>query len=1030
MKLRAHLAALVLVTLLPVVVFAAIMVALFARHQQETLERATRETARALSLAVDRELEASITTLQALATSRSLDGDDLAAVRAEAERIRAVAHPAWSTVALVDPAGQIRMSLASPAGTALPAIGDRDYFRAAVTTRQPAVSDLLVGRMTREPLVAVAVPVVRGKDVRGVLVATVGADAWSALLAEQRLPPGWAARILDRAHVTVARAPADPSVVGRPPAGGFAEQARGRAEGWVAFDTRRGRSVHVAFTRSRVSGWLIAIAIPSEMVTAPLRRSLWAVAGGGLAFVVLGVALAAALGRRLTRPIHALSRAAAALERGEPGPPVLAAGVREVDRLAAAIRTAAAARLQAEAALRESRARWLTTLRSIGDAVIATDAAGRVTFLNPVAEALTGWRADEAIGAPLETVFRIVDEAGRRPVESPAGRILREGGVVGLGNHTLLLDRAGREIPVDDSGAPIRDEQGAVVGAVLVFRDVTARRQAETARRQAAEEAERRRKEAEVLADLVRSIGAAHGLDAILQHVVDGARDLTRADLAHIALRDPATGTIVFRYWSGERRQGLQAYEVTPGRGIGGQVLLTGRPFRTDDYQADPRISGDFFPTIRAEGITASMAVPIGIDGEVGGLLFVDNRAPRPFTDRDEALLVRLAEHAAVAIQNVRLLARTEAARAEAEAASRAKDHFLAMLGHELRNPLGAIANAMLVLERLGKDDERAVELRAIVSRQIHHLSRLVDDLLDVTRLETGKIQLQRTRLDLRAIAERGVASLHEAGKTGQHTVELIGEPVVVEGDATRLEQVLWNLLDNAIKYTPAGGRIAVTVTREGGEAVLRVRDTGAGIAPELLPRIFDLFVQADASLDRAQGGLGLGLTLVRRLVALHGGQVEVASAGRGQGSVFTVRLPALEGAAPSPEPSPPAAALPGPPRRVLVIEDNTDVRDGLRLLLEELGHEVVEAADGDRGVAVALDWRPDVALVDLGLPGLDGYAVARRIRAAPGGGRIRLVALTGYGQPEDRRRALEAGFDAHLVKPADADALLRLLAG
>jgi CheY-like chemotaxis protein len=282
---------------------------------------------------------------------------------------------------------------------------------------------------------------------------------------------------------------------------------------------------------------------------------------------------------------------------------------------------------------------------------------------------------------------------------------------------------------------------------------------------------------------------------------------------------------------------------------------------------------------------------------------------------------------------------------------------------------------------------------------------------------------------DLRTVAERGLASLHEAGKTSLHTVQLAGAPVLVEGDPTRLEQVVWNLLDNALKYTPPGGRIDVSVDQEGPEAVLRVRDSGAGIAAGMLPRIFDLFVQAPASLDRSQGGLGLGLTLVRRLVELHGGQVAATSAGPGQGSEFIVRLPALAAAAAG-EAATATLTPVAVPRRVLLVEDNADVRDGLRLLLEEWGHRVEEAVDGPSGVARALDVRPDVALVDIGLPGIDGYAVARQIREAPGGGEIRLVALTGYGQPEDRRRALDAGFDTHLVKPVDPDDLLRLLNG
>jgi PAS domain S-box-containing protein len=1151
MKLRSHLLTIVLATLLPVLLFAVVMAVLFARQQQAAVRTALQETAEALTIAVDRELEASITTLRALATSRALGARDVAGFYAEAQGLRAEAHPAWFDVALFDPGGRGILSLAAPPGAPQPSIADLGYFQDVLRTRRPAISDLLPARASEPPTVVIAVPVVRSGEIRYVVTASVASDTWSRLLAEQGPPQGWAVRVQDRKLVTIARAPADPELVGQPP-GPFEEQIRGRTQGWVKSPTRRGL-VYIAFVRSSLSGWVVAVGIPADAVEGPLYRSLAAVTAGGLLLVGLAVGFAALAGRRLARSIRALSASAEALGRGENTSRAPTSRVAEVDALAGTIQAAAAARLAAEDALRRSEARWLATLHSIGDGVIATDAAGRVSLMNPVAESLTGWRQAEAAGVPLEQVFRIVDEVARRPVESSVARVMREGSVVGLGVGTILLARSGREIPIDDSGAPIRDEQGRILGAVLVFRDITERKQADEALREttqllealvrssglgivvldsdatvrlwnpaaerifgwsAAEaigrplpvilpqdwaafranlerslagdvvdvevrrhrkdgtavdlavstaplrdaagrirgvvavagdvterkreqaergllyaESERRQKEAEVLAELARGIGAARDLDALLQHVVEGSRELAAGDLAHIALRDPASGAMVFRYWAGERRQGAQGYEITPGRGIGGQVLLTGRPFRTADYARDPRISADLLPTVQVEGIVASMAVPIRIDEVIEGLLFVDNRTPRSFTDRDEVLLTRLADHAAVAIRNVRLLSREQAARADAEAASRAKDEFLAMLGHELRNPLGAIAHAMMVLDRISKQDERGTRLRAIVGRQTRHLARLVDDLLDVTRLSTGKIQLQRLPTDLRAVAERGLASLHEAGKTSGHTVGLVGDPVVVEGDATRLEQVVWNLLDNALKYTPPGGRIDVEVVRDAGEAVLRVRDSGSGIAPEILPRIFELFVQAHASLDRAQGGLGLGLALVRRLVELHGGRVAATSPGPGKGSEFIVRLPAL--AASIETAMTPVAVEPTAPvssRRILLVEDNADVRDGLRLLLEDWGHRVDEAVDGPSGLTQALQGLPDLALIDVGLPGLDGYGVARGIRSAPGGDSIRLVALTGYGQPEDRRRALEAGFDAHLVKPVEPDDLLRLL--
>jgi CheY-like chemotaxis protein len=321
----------------------------------------------------------------------------------------------------------------------------------------------------------------------------------------------------------------------------------------------------------------------------------------------------------------------------------------------------------------------------------------------------------------------------------------------------------------------------------------------------------------------------------------------------------------------------------------------------------------------------------------------------------------------------------------------------------------------------------------AIIGRQTAHLAHLVDDLLDVARAASGKIELALRPVELQAIAGRCVDALAQAGRTARHEVRREGEPVHVNADPARLEQVVNNLLDNALKYTPPGGRVTISTGRVDDVAVLQVRDTGQGIRTDLLGRVFDLFVQEPQSLDRSRGGLGLGLALVRRLVELHGGGVAAWSAGPGQGSEFTVRLPAVTvpempveaaGTAAWETPSPRRAL----PLRVLVVEDSADARQSLRMLLELAGHEVETSEDGPAGLAKIGTFRPDVALIDLGLPGMDGYAVARELRQRPETKAIRLVAVTGYGQADDRRRALAAGFDLHVTKPVDASMLDDLL--
>ena len=361
------------------------------------------------------------------------------------------------------------------------------------------------------------------------------------------------------------------------------------------------------------------------------------------------------------------------------------------------------------------------------------------------------------------------------------------------------------------------------------------------------------------------------------------------------------------------------------------------------------------------------------------------------------------------------LEAQREARREEAETLTRTKDEFLAVLSHELRNPLGALTNALGVLDRIATSDAlRSVV--GIIGRQTTRLTRLVDDLLDGARVTSGKIALRLEPVDLRELAERCVRGLREAGRAQQHQVVVEGNSVRVDGDSARLEQVINNLLDNALKYTATGGEVRLTTEQVGRDAVLRVRDTGEGIRTQ--------------ALDRSRGGLGLGLALVKQLVELHGGSVSVTSRGPGHGSEFTVRLPAVVAGA-EPEPTSAASADPAAHRRrrVLIVEDNADAREGLRLLLTYAGHEVETSEDASSGLDKLRTFQPEIALIDIGLPGVDGYALARMARQTPEARATCLVALTGYGQEEDRQKALAAGFDAHMTKPVDPSRLNAFLA-
>ncbi len=390
---------------------------------------------------------------------------------------------------------------------------------------------------------------------------------------------------------------------------------------------------------------------------------------------------------------------------------------------------------------------------------------------------------------------------------------------------------------------------------------------------------------------------------------------------------------------------------------------------------------------------------------------------------RQQAQLVAFDEDSELSLLRRRLR--------DLEEAQRQTNEFLATLAHELRNPLAPIRSAVSLMQMGGLSDSMREWYGTVIDRQVTHLTRLVEDLLDVSRITSGKIVLQKEPLDLAPVVESAVDSCRPLIEARKHALEiqLPAEPLRIEGDPTRLSQILVNLLNNAAKYTPEGGTILLSADREGRQVAIRVRDTGLGIPAELLPRIFDLFTQGDRSPERVEGGLGIGLALVRRLVEMHGGSVEAYSAGLGCGSELAVRLPLLDLPREVPPGSDAAPLQHAGPRRVLVIDDNRDAAEIMTVLLELWGHEVRIAYDGPDALGVAAEFRPDAALLDIGLPGMSGFEVAQRLRELPGWDRVMLVAVTGYGQDEDRRRSREAGFDHHLTKPVEPARLQDLLA-
>lgn len=929
--------------------------------------------------------------------------------------------------------------------------------------------------------------------------------------------------------------------------------------------------------------------------------------------------------------------------------------------------------------LHEEQERLRVTLDSIGDAVISTDTDGRVVFLNPVAETLLGWKSEEIVTKVLTDVFRIINEKTRQPVENPVVRVLKEGAIVGLANHTILIARDGTERPIEDSAAPIKDAEGRLMGCVLVFRDVTDQRRAaleiiaSEARHRAilnsaldcvvtidhagkvvefnpAAEATFQYLRQDVLGQELDSLlipasyrtrfrkGLAHLLAsgegpilgqrqelsaikadgsefpvelAVTRISPDGPplftaymRDISERKQAEAALAaseknfrqladampqivwsTDATGRIDFlnRQWTsftgipesmsnegwkqivhpddaheaGERwaaslatgspfnmevrlfdrrtqsycwhlirtvsasgeagpvarwfgtatdiheqkraeesarylaeassslavvvdyestlqnivnlavphfadwsavdvpdedgnlrrlavahqdprkidliQKLMQEYPPDPNARMGAAaVLRSGRPERvaeiTDEMLVLEAKDKQHLEVIRSLGLKSYLCVPLAVSGKpLGVLTFATAESGRRYGDADLTLAMDLAHRAAVAIENTRLY---QALRET----DRRKDEFLATLAHELRNPLAPIRNSLQILKMPRVDSETVERSRDMMERQVQHLVRLVDDLLDVSRVMRGKIELRKERIELATVVARAVETVQPLMDAQGHqlTVWIPDQSLLIDVDPVRLAQVLGNLLTNAAKYTEPNGRIWLTAERDFDIVKIRVRDNGIGIASQMLPRIFELFVQVDHTSTKTQGGLGIGLTLVKNLVEMHNGTISAHSEGLGKGSEFIMRLPVALAITEKcnnimQEHSSQGPSLSG--LRLLLVDDNKDAAVSLAMLLRLQGHEVHVAHTGVAALEMARSHQPHVIFLDIGMPGMDGYEVARRIRQLPGSEKIILAALTGWGQQEDRRRTSEAGFDHHLVKPPELKALEAVLA-
>jgi PAS domain S-box-containing protein len=709
-----------------------------------------------------------------------------------------------------------------------------------------------------------------------------------------------------------------------------------------------------------------------------------------------------------------------------------------------------AERLQSEDAAR----RWLgTTLRSIGDAVIATDTRGHVTFMNPVAERLTEWAESEARGRPLAEVFSIFSEDPQVSVESPVEKVLREGAVVGLANHTVLRSRHGVETPIADSAAPIVDGRGSVSGVVLVFRDARAEKR-ELARldflSKAGEALASSLDYRTTLAAVARLAVPELGDWCSVDILEPGASTIAQLAVAHV---DPSK--VEFARLLGQR------YPPNPDAKTGvPEVVRTGQAELYTEIPPELLEAGaqdeEHLRIIRQLRLESAMVVPLRNRERVfGAMTFVYAESGRRYDENDLRFANDFARRAAMAIENALALreaqearAREQTLRGEAEVANRAKDEFLATVSHELRTPLNAILGWTVTLRGRspGPDLDRAL---AIIERNARAQARLVEDVLDVSRIISGKLSLVLETVKLGEPVAGAVAALAPAAEAKAVTVRIENDDpsITVTADADRMQQVVWNLVSNAVKFTPGGGSVLVRIHRDATDACVAVTDTGEGIGAEMLPYVFEPFRQADASTTRRHGGLGLGLAIVRHIVTAHGGTVSASSEGRGRGATFTVRIPVrafaalanddraalraggqavhalVEGAAHE------APNLDG--LKILLVDDEEDARVLLGDMLGARGAEVRATSSVGEALEVFAAMRPDVVVSDIAMPDADGYSLIRRIRslAPEDGGRTPAVALTAHARREDAQRAFAAGFQMHVAKPVHPSLLVTLVA-
>jgi len=987
-SLRTYLVAMILLATLPIALLLTYNVASDVRSGRRAASMLLQQTASTLAQTVEQDLTISLDALKALSLVEALQQGDLPAF-AQYLRQTPLLRSQWRSVFVTDSMGRLLLDTASIHNAPAPLHEQTRALVFSVLARtRAAVSNVSWHPVEGTRVVVLAVPVYQDGVVQHVLGTRISAETWMRQLEGASVPAEGYIALLDDSEGTIAFKGAS----AEPGSKALEAPVQLMAHALPAFQRRRDSSrsavlletdaVIAAWQRVEGTGWHISAGLPAAPIGAAEHSIvLSAVTTMGLC-LLMGVTLALLLAWRLAEPLRRLA-AAGAVRPGQHLP------VLEIAQLRQALQQARQ-RDQAARTLLHHKAEEFETLfnsNPIGLA-FAQDGSGRRVIYNPAMQALLGMAGSMQAAGSVEMLYR-----GRRlvPQEQPLLRACLQGESVRAMEMEVRVPGRSPAFVVA-SAVPLLDAQGRARGAMSAIMDITELKQV-VALWLAADEGQQARQR---LIDLAQEAGHVgffeytfHS-DALV--CTSGLRQLLRVPeevpLAH--LKD----------WLA-----LVHAEDAPGLR---RTLARAVAQRSERVNVEYRVRCAQ-PQAGARWLSSRLLLHYGSSGQ---------------PEHATGTTVDATEQKEAQLHNQRQAAQELLARQQAEAANRAKDEFLTMLSHELRNPLGAITAALEVLASGSGGAAMAERALAIMTRQTQHLTHMVGDLLDAGRVVTSKVGIVLAPLDLAQVVERVRASLDMQGQLQAYDWTFDLAPVRVHGDAVRLEQIVTNLLANAMQYSAAGGAIAVAVRAEGEQVLLQVRDEGCGIAPALLPHVFELFVQGERPLHRRDGGLGVGLTLVQRLVQLHGGTVAAHSA-PGKGATFTVLLPALEPGLPETlaGAEAPGAGLRGRPRtslNVVLLEDNDDMRQSLQAMLELDGHCVAWFQDGLAGLACILAQRPDAAIVDIGLPGLDGFAVARRARA--GGYAGRLVAVTGYGQEHSRRDALKAGFDAYLVKPVSAD--------